>query len=415
MRFLMERRGRNPIQVTKEVAPMTSKRPFTRGLPLLLVLLLLAGCLSSCGKEPEPVALVIISGYHANAPCPSIASKVVTDALQTCLDSHGSVDILVNDGAPFIHTTSRFEKVPGNSPGEQAEIDQSTMTQLQDCLAEAMAETPEVDTLAAIHLAARRLSEAEGAKRLYILDSGLATTGYLDFTQDLLERGSEEVQKNLTSNHALPDLTGVEVTWFGLGDVAGGQPELTFADRDALEAIWDTILREAGAADVRFSKDPPDFTAEYAQELPYVTPVSVGERIEFDPVDINTVKLSFIMNSADFVNRDAAVEELRPTVDYLLAHPGYQVVLAGTTATDGSNEYCMRLSLERADAAKALLVELGVPESQVAQTVGLGHDHKFHVPDLGSDGRLNEHAQENRAVLIMGAETESAQYALNIG
>lgn len=59
-------------------------------------------------------------------------------------------------------------------------------------------------------------------------------------------------------------------------------------------------------------------------------------------------------------------------VDYLLEHPDYTVILAGTTATAGTNEQCKELSLRRAEAVRQLMIDMGTSETQIKHVIGLG-------------------------------------------
>ena len=59
-------------------------------------------------------------------------------------------------------------------------------------------------------------------------------------------------------------------------------------------------------------------------------------------------------------------------------------------------------------AVKELLTSMGVDEHQVAATIGLGYDHKYHVPDIGVNGLQNENAPANRSVIIFDASSEAA-------
>lgn len=113
-------------------------------------------------------------------------------------------------------------------------------------------------------------------------------------------------------------------------------------------------------------------------------------------MQVNQVKPLFNGDEATFVDRDDAVSELSPIVDYLLEHPDYTVILAGTTATAGTNEQCKELSLRRAEAVRQLMIDMGTSETQIKHVIGLGYDHEFHVEDLNADGSLNEkNAPEN--------------------
>ena len=79
--------------------------------------------------------------------------------------------------------------------------------------------------------------------------------------------------------------------------------------------------------------------------------------------------------------------------EVILAHPDHPILLAGTTATNSTQEECVDLFNRRAAAVKELLVSaFGVPESEL-QSVGLGYEADPFV--RGKDRNANDHiAQE---------------------
>lgn len=76
----------------------------------------------------------------------------------------------------------------------------------------------------------------------------------------------------------------------------------------------------------------------------------------------------------------------------------------------------MSLSLNRANACKKTLVEMGVNESQI-ETLGLGRQECFlRVKDLGSNGKLvEERASQNRAVYIFDTDSSEADRVKQLG
>lgn len=382
------------------------------------LMMVMAG-LTGCTGSDEPIGqtsginLAIVYGCHANAPVPALSSATVADAIYNSAASYGSVTVIVNDGAPYAAASYDIAAPEQNLSGtKRAEIAKSQANQILSVLSSAQAATPEVDTLGAISLAARSLEGAQGEKVILVLDSGLSTRGYMDFTRNLLRADGQTVADYLQQTKALPDLTGVCVVWTGLGDVSGDQAVLTPSALETLKELWTRVLNEAGASSVTFTSDLPGRPAE--EELPYVTPVEI---MQDAPIDVNTEtfslerpivldeeKILFLPDSAEFADAEAASECLRPIAEQLVAHPELKVVLAGTTATVGSNEDCKVLSKRRAEAVKDLLVELGTPEDSFKAVLGLGYKHEFHVPDIGADGLLNANATANRSVVVFNAQ-----------
>ena len=100
----------------------------------------------------------------------------------------------------------------------------------------------------------------------------------------------------------------------------------------------------------------------------------------------------------------------------ILAHPDHPILLAGTTATDGEQESCVRLSSQRAEAVKNLLVSAyGVPADQLL-TVGLGLCGGPLPPGAGPGQQGNfveSEAVKNRRVVVLDANDPTAQAILN--
>jgi OmpA-OmpF porin, OOP family len=79
---------------------------------------------------------------------------------------------------------------------------------------------------------------------------------------------------------------------------------------------------------------------------------------------------------------------------------GRRALLTGTTASADTSEYRLRLSQERANAVRDLLVSLGAPADRIS-TRGLGSDFPGYVPDHDPQGNLNPVlAAQNRQVII---------------
>lgn len=144
-----------------------------------------------------------------------------------------------------------------------------------NALASSKANDPEVDTFEAIKQAARGLTGEAGDKCLYILDSGLSTEGELNVLSENLHRliDVQPIVDKLQKDHALPDLTGVQVVWIGLGDAADKQEDLTSRNKNTLKELWEAVLTTSGA-EVTFKNLPLTEEGSTDRELPEVTPKS---------------------------------------------------------------------------------------------------------------------------------------------
>lgn len=147
------------------------------------------------------------------------------------------------------------------------------------------------------------------------------------------------------------------------------------------------------------------------------TPVpSKPKKLIFEtPYELTETQVHFVANEAAFVDEKAAKDALEPVAKTILANPGHPVLLAGTTATWGSQKTSEELSLKRAGAVKDLLVrQYGVPDKQLL-TIGLGFE-KDPFPrgkDVDKNGHFVEsEGAKNRRVFVIDADDPVAEELL---
>lgn len=133
------------------------------------------------------------------------------------------------------------------------------------------------------------------------------------------------------------------------------------------------------------------------------------------PFEINDTQVQFVANQAAFIDEVQAREVLKPVAEAIQAHAGSSVLIAGTTATDGTQASCVELSNERAKAVKNLLTTIyKVPESQL-KTIGLGYeDDPFERgKDRDANGNFVEsEGRKNRRVVVLDVNDPAAQEIL---
>lgn len=385
---------------------------------ILIIIVFTIIFLSACKIESnEPVAVAFVVGNHANSKELPIMADEVTMHLNKATETFGSVTIIVADGEPYCVTNLQINEPEkeGLSDKKLRQISKDLSLQIQHMLSEAQAVTPEVDTLGAIRLASRALKEEKSAeKHIVVIDTGLSTTGSLDFRNNIIESDAEVLRKRLAEIDAIPDLSGVSISWIGLGDTALPQADLSPRQYKNLEQIWEAILTGAGAESVYFYSTIPGKPA-LAEKLPEVSVVSLF--IEPDIVDISEPivfseeRVAFMGDSSEFIDKKKVIELLRPIADYMINHPKAQIMIIGTTATTSDYKYCLRLSQERADAVYYSFIELGVQQSQL-QTLGMGFKDPWHLPDLNTDGTQNANAKMNRKVVLLDRNSSVAHEIL---
>ena len=134
------------------------------------------------------------------------------------------------------------------------------------------------------------------------------------------------------------------------------------------------------------------------------------------PLEINEAQVQFEAEKAKFVDENGAKEVLRPVANVILEKPDSSILIVGTTATDGEQEERVKLSNDRAEAVKNVLVKIyKVPEAQI-RTVGLGFeaDPFERGKDRDSNGKFIEsEGKKNRRVVILDASDTVAKSILN--
>ena len=400
----------------------------TAAILLVFAMSVLTGCGSGEELEASRVSLAVIGGGHACMPVFSTDCEAIYNGFYDAAITHGSVTMVNCDGAPKVYYQADIpeDSVSGLSDNKKNRIAESYVTQLQSAYLQACAETGEVNTLKAITLAARALEDETGEKEIVIVDSGLQTTGYMNFTNGLLGAEPEAVVSALESMEALPDLTGTEVVWIGLGDTIAPQEELSERQKEQLKSIWGEVLSAAGASNVTFDNG---FSTGVAYEnVPQVTTVKVEDEtidvatkeasenpvieVAEEPIDtiiLDSTRLQFVGDEAIFVDENEANTVLAEVAAELIDHPDNKVYVIGTTAGSESNEFTQSLSEARASTVRDSLISLGVPEEQIADVIGLASSDPWHEYDLDENGNMIEEiATRNRKTIIMDVGSEEA-------
>lgn len=380
-----------------------------------VVSLTLAGAVSSCGvsagsvvgsgglvssQAPAPTGeLVIVAGAHSNAPPPALLGAAA-NARDLAVGQRSHVSLVVADGAPYAIDVSGppvGRGVTGGDPGATQGVDGR---HIDEAVAAARAKTPESDLLAAMDLAGRSLRERQGLRTLVVVDSGLSTTGALDFrTPGLLDADPQDVATTLADSRLLPDLTGVAVVFQGLGETASPQQPLSRARRTEVDNIWTAVAKRAGAVLVQV--EDPAVPGGPAANLPPVTPVAMDPGYACNPkrMVLNGGSTAFKPNSKEFLDPQAALEVLRPVVEQALAS-NIPAVMLGTAAAVGDPGQRRKLSEDRAQTVANVFISLGVPTSQL-KVEGLGSTFSGFIPDHDAFDRVIPAAAAiNRKVII---------------
>lgn len=374
----------------------------------LTTLFSFSGCTDS--KETEPKGLAIVLSHLRGFPNTSVNSDKALDLIQSTCESFGHIVAVEVSGDPQIVGDYRVSKP--TAAVNQDKLDQIVRNSVSSLIAEcdaAKAENPESDVLAAIRLASDSLRSMDNSeKNLLIYSNGISTTGVLSNTeQDWISAESETVVDKLESLHQIPSLENVHVVWSGLGCVAGDQVSPPESVKYRLKEHWRAIL-EKGGAEVVFDDTP--IQGDEGENLPTCGVVQfVDDRFDVTSnigckFDGNS-SVQFLTGKSEFVNPAEAENELGSVAEQLKANKNVNIVIVGTTSSEGNATDNNKLSTKRAEACKKILTNKGV-EAERIQCLGWGSKPSpFRVEDLDANGNLiEENARKNRAIFILSAD-----------
>ena len=381
--------------------------------------------LTGCGNNPakhsaeEEYHCAVCMGSHVNAPVVNLA--LVEDEVYRACRTAGSVTLVVIDGMPYTIQIDIPAPEQGLSEAKYEQIANQYAVQIMETASKLFAQTEEVDTLQAVQLASRALESAESetgkplTRELVLIDSCLSTQGALSFLgSNIASLDPQKITEQLRQLDAIPSLETVDVYVYSLGDVANEQIPLSQQERNNLREIWESIL-SAGGANVHMRADLPLAMSYDTTMLPDVSEVEVQSEI-VDLTDAEKVgqvladsgeviftneMIRFEPGSGVLTDPVQAAAQLAPLAEYLRSS-GEEILICGTTACWGGEEYCMNLSQTRGESIQEVLMELGVEKERMA-VVPLGYGYaEFYVDDQNPDGTLNEDiAPRNRNVHII--------------
>lgn len=387
---------------------------FMAAILLALTVMALAGC-GADDDDTQPICLALVVGRHQKTKNINTADPTLVSLLERVVRSCGQVSFIVSDGMPQDTLVATQVERPSNygqlSSSQQERYIQKQIATLQGILQAQVAKTPEVNTLAALGTAARALSiSPEGSERhLYVMDTGVSTTGALKFQHpSILESEPEAIVDYLDALDAIPDLSNVDsLNWSGFMDCSSKQEVPTHYHK-WFTAIWKGILEKAGSPEATFLGTPVKGDIDET-DLPAVSPVTFPAAADGPApkpqgaISIPESQLEFVPDSAEYRAPEQAIAVLQPIAAFL-AQGSHTLVIAGTTAS-GDAQTCYELSLRRAQRVAATLQELGVDAARF-EIYGLGHDDYFCIADRNPDGSYHEMATQNRRVFIYDADSE---------
>lgn len=445
---------------------------------IIVILILAIGFSSGCTNklpDEQPTALIIIAGNHANSNRCDIS---LYNKIENVYSLFGNIKVIVIDGNPTIvkdengNPIGYCDEIFINKSKKQYQDNEEywrnnyilpKASQVNNFINKVCSDDPEVDTLKSLQVAAKELNsfmtfmEPNTKKEIIICDTGLSTIGelsFLDTTNNKIlgsqkklwedEEGRATVKNMIDKlNLALPELSGVTITWYGIGIVSGDQDELSILTMRNLQYIWGEILHASGA--IGGSNDNIDNTynqygifvdvnsGEPIVSNQKVTKVIFEQNIE-SPIDENHDGSSppepsdpppppsiapdtfFVADKASFREDIDPYTLLQPWVNSIERYPSMSFVLVGSTADPNKNGGSTSLSKARANAVKNILVELGVDSNRL-EVVGVGSKAPWYDENEWQNGKFitdSEAAKSNRTVRIFPFNSPTAQEILSL-
>lgn len=423
--------------------------------PMLLVLagsLLLTGCgekhsnVSPAGQSDnraaaaaeieinEPVDIGIVLGIRKDFPVPDLTA--LTPYLQPLIRYGGSLTCTVSDSVPGHNTETKAVSGYGDQRGNALYIEDEINDRVGQLLAyldTRKAEKSDAAILDAIDLTAEAVREGAASRKLMLVaDNGISTAGSLRISSLPLE--AEKTAESLGSAY-IPDLSGFDVYWFGIGSVdeACYPAGLMKQSTQSLNTLWECIITKGGGT-VHFAKGSLEKHGDLpARTLPDVRTVALNENgVEAVPVDViesfeapesekplpdeavqlDPKQVSFKPDEWELSDPETTRAYLAPLAQKLLAHPEKRILLIGTIATTtDSPDGGLTFSGKRAESVAEVLIGLGVPQDQIA-AAGAGYlDSELIEPDLIDGVRDEEASARNRKVILLDTDTKTAPYS----
>jgi outer membrane protein OmpA-like peptidoglycan-associated protein len=382
------------------------RRPAAVKLAAIGTTIALGSGLAACGRGSPPVqapvtdpaAVAVVTG-DANSPT-AIETPTIKALLNQAFDHNAGFAVVDAGGRPHLFATT-LGGTFGNSEAENAARAAQVSAAIR-ALDKVIPTTSESDPWTAVSEAIGWLHE-QGGGTLVVENSGLGTTGFLNYRQaGLLEADPTELVTFAQAHHQEPDTAGIKVILLGIGWTAPPQSALDTSERVNLVGQWAALLKATGA---QVSIDQTPLTDPAPADAPKVGPVRTTEVTSDSPpgtcgTALNTTELHFIVGTAQIQDPTVATSVLQNVVAELKANHRVATI-TGTTSSEGGPAINVPLSSKRAQTTAQLMESMGLPRTQIGQVIGLGSHFPGYVPDIGPGGvLLPGPAAENRQVII---------------
>lgn len=239
-------------------------------------------------------------------------------------------------------------------------------------------------------------------KVLYVFGSGIDTANEkLSFTKGILSSDYKAIIDEMESLGVLPNLEGVTVVWIGLTTTADPQMQVPYEYVPIITDLWTYFLEKCGVQSMTFQDSVATDEVNTTDDgYPYVTPVPFAPTATNDwwineYVSLSEGVLGFEPESTVPRDGEAAARSILLPHAEALCRSGQVIVICASAWNDGTGDE-IALSRDRAEWVRDVLVEMGVPSSQLiiaaAGNLGTnisiaGQTVDFYFPDLPEASR----------------------------
>lgn len=196
----------------------------------------------SSAETSKPAVAYVISNTANSKPVDSSA-PLIQDTMLDAAMNYGYSFIVRVDGDPALVSTEdlnideQYKTASKERLKRDAASKASNLLQIVDGVTPL---NPEADYLEALRLGAsslRSLDSSYTSRTIICCGSGLSTSGYLNFQNNLLSAEPQVIVDMLKEREALPDLSGCTVYWLGMAKVEAPQEKLTPKQSNNLTSI----------------------------------------------------------------------------------------------------------------------------------------------------------------------------------
>lgn len=406
----------------------------------VVIMAVLTGCgtekVSASASKNQEVHVAVVLGAHVNSPCVNL--KLIQDVIYQACYSQGSVTLVVDDGEPYCTAINIPSQEKHLSKSKYDQIAKKQTKKILKLASSMKSRTAQVDSIKSVQRAARALNSVEQkgkgdtelVRKLIICDNLLSTTGVLSFVDYNLNTANEgDITTQLKKLDEIPQLDGISVTAYNVGDTAGQQKSLPETSRKNLKSVWNSIFEAGNAKKVQFKDNLPLSSTYDKDSMPAVSPITVVQSsmevhdteevneafVDGGVLNFDETSIAFHEGTAELADEESASKALQYVTEYMNQYPDFKLVVCGTTACWGGEDYCKKLSLERADAICELLVKEGIDRSRL-KSAGVGYSFAdFYTYDQKPDGELDETiAKTNRSVKLVDWDSDTADRILKL-